>query len=108
MKQILLINPNSSGDTTAMMVAIARSCVPGDVVVAGATATRSPPMITTPAALAAAAGEVVEIGVRDAGGTSGIVVAAFGDPGLETLRRSVPIPAVGICEASMIEAAAGE
>jgi Asp/Glu/hydantoin racemase len=107
MKQILLINPNSSGDTTAMMVAIARSCLPDDVVVAGATATRSPPMITTAAALAAAAGEVVDIGVRDAGGIAGIIVAAFGDPGLQTLRRSVPIPAVGICEAAMIEAAAG-
>jgi Asp/Glu/hydantoin racemase len=107
MKQILLINPNSSGDTTAMMVAIARSCVPDDIVVAGATAMRGPPMITTPAALAAAADEVVEIGVREAGGMSGIIVAAFGDPGLETLRRSVPIPTVGICEASMIEAAAG-
>jgi Asp/Glu/hydantoin racemase len=107
MKRILLINPNTSADTTAMMVAIARSCVPEGVVVTGATARRGPPMITTPAALAAAADEVVEIGVREAGGMSGIIVAAFGDPGLETLSRNVPIPAVGICEASMIEAAAG-
>jgi Asp/Glu/hydantoin racemase len=42
MKQILLINPNSSGETTAMMVAIARSCVPDDIVVAGATRQCSP------------------------------------------------------------------
>ena len=90
-----------------MMLAIARSCVPDDVVVTGATATRGPPMITTPAALAAAADEVVEISVRGAGGMSGIIVGAFGDPGLETLRRSISIPAVGICEAAMIEAASG-
>ena len=105
--KILLINPNTSGDTTAMMVAIARSCVPDGIVVTGATATRGPPMITTQAALAAAAAEVVEIGIREAAGVSGIIVGAFGDPGLETLRRNVSIPAVGICEASMIEAAAG-
>jgi allantoin racemase len=108
MKRILLINPNSSGATTAMMVAIARSCVPDDVVVTGATATRGPPMITTPAALAAAADEVVEIGVREGGGVSGIIVGAFGDPGLEALKRIVAIPAVGICGAAMIEAAAGD
>lgn len=106
--KFLLINPNTSRDTTAMMVAIARSCVPDGIVVTGATATRGPPMITTPAALAAAAAEVVEIGIREAAGVSGIIVGAFGDPGLETLRRHVSIPAVGICEAAMIEAAAGE
>jgi allantoin racemase len=107
MKKILLINPNTSADTTAMMVAIARSCVPEGVVVTGATASRGPPMITTPAALAAAADEVVEIGIGEADGMSGIVVGAFGDPGLEELKRNVFIPAVGLCEASMIEAAAG-
>jgi Asp/Glu/hydantoin racemase len=105
--KILLINPNTSRDTTAMMVAIARSCVPDGIVVTGATATRGPPMITTPAALAAAAAEVVGIGIREAAEVSGIVVGAFGDPGLEELRRNVSIPAVGICEAAMIDAAAG-
>jgi allantoin racemase len=105
--KILLINPNTSKDTTAMMVAIARSCVPDGIVVIGATATRGPPMITTPEALAAAADEVVEIGIREAGGIAGIIVGAFGDPGLGTLKQNVSIPAVGICEAAMIEAAAG-
>ena len=107
MKQVLLINPNTSGETTAMMVAIARTCVPDDVAVIGATATRGPAMITTAAALAAAADEVVEIGIREGGGASGIIVGAFGDPGLAALKRIVSIPAVGICEAAMIEAAAG-
>jgi allantoin racemase len=107
LKRILLINPNTSGGTTAMMVAIARSCVPDDVAVAGATAMRGPPMITTRAALAAAADEVVEIGIREGDGISGIIVGAFGDPGLEALKRIVSIPATGICEAAMIEAATG-
>ena len=105
--KILLINPNTSTDTTAMMVAIARSCIPDGIVVTGTTATRGPPMITTQVALAAAAAEVVEIGIREAAGVSGIIVGAFGDPGLATLQRSVSIPAVGICEAAMIDAAAG-
>jgi allantoin racemase len=107
LQQILLINPNTSVDTTAMMVAIARACIPDDIAVIGATATRGPPMIVTPQALAAAADEVVEIGIREAAAVAGIIVGAFGDPGLETLRAKVSVPAVGICEASMLEAAAG-
>jgi allantoin racemase len=137
MKQILLINPNTSADTTGMMVAIARAalanevsgqrgnsigaraghssevgssaraCVPDGIAVTGATARRGPPMITTPEALAAAADEVIAIGLREADGMSGIIVGAFGDPGLEALRRNLSIPAVGICEAAMLEAAAG-
>ena len=108
MRQILLINPNSSRDTTAMMVEIAQACVPGGIAVIGATATRNPPMIVTAKELLAAADEVVEIGVREAAGMSGVIVSAFGDPGLARLRQEIFVPAVGICEAAMIAAAAGE
>jgi allantoin racemase len=89
-----------------MMVAIVRSCIPAGIGVIGATATRGPPMIVTPQALAAAADEVVEIGTREATDVAGIIVGAFGDPGLDTLKAKVSVPAVGICEASMLEAAA--
>lgn len=90
-----------------MLVGIAEANSPGDLSVTGATATCSPPMIVTAEQLAAAAGEVIEIGTRDAGGFSGIVIGAFGDPGLKRLRESVAIPVVGICEASVLEAGAG-
>jgi Asp/Glu/hydantoin racemase len=103
--RILLINPNSSDATTAMMVGIARGVVPETISVVGATATRSPPMIVTAEALAAAADEVIEIGMREAGAMAGVIVGAFGDPGLDPLQRQLPIPVVGICEASMLEAA---
>jgi len=103
--RILLINPNSSDATTAMMVSIAQGVVPGSITVMGATATRSPSMIVTEAALAAAADEVVEIGLRQSGAASGVIVGAFGDPGLASLQRQLPIPVVGICQAAMLEAA---
>jgi allantoin racemase len=107
LSRILLINPNSSEATTAMMVGIAQGVVPDAVTVVGATATRSPRMIVTADALAAAADEVVEIGWHQASAVSGIIVSAFGDPGLAELQRRLPIPVVGICEASMKEASAG-
>jgi Asp/Glu/hydantoin racemase len=112
--QILLINPNTSVATTVMMVAIARACVPQGIAVRGATATRGPAMIATREELDAAADAVVEtavseaeIAVTEGGELSGIIVGAFGDPGLEALRSGLYIPAVGICEAAMLEAAAG-
>jgi allantoin racemase len=104
--RILLINPNSSDATTAMMVGIAQGVAGETASVVGATATRSPPMIVTALALAAAADEVVEIGIRGSGAVAGVIVSAFGDPGLAALQRQLPIPAVGICQASMQEAAA--
>lgn len=107
LKQALLINPNSSRETTTLMVEIARANSPGDLAVIGATAKRAPRMIVTPEQLAGAAAEVVEIATREVAKVSGIVIAAFGDPGLQTLRKQVSIPVVGLCEASMLEAAAG-
>ena len=106
-RRILLINPNSSRATTEMMVGLAREVAPARFAVDGVTAMRAPPMIVTRAALAAAGAEVVEIGTARAAGYAGMIVSAFGDPGLETLRTRVRVPAVGICEASMLEGARG-
>lgn len=104
-RRILLINPNSSRATTEMMVGIAREALPDGFAVDGVTATRSPPMIVTRLALAAAGAEVGEIGVARAGGCAGMIISAFGDPGLEALRARVRPPVVGICEASMLAGA---
>jgi len=104
MIRILLINPNSSLATTDMMVSIAQAAAPEGIVVVGATAQRSPPMIVDPAALAASASEVVEIGADLAKDVAGIITSAFGDPGLAELRGKVGIPVAGIAEAAMLEA----
>ncbi len=105
--QILLINPNSSEATSAMMQSIAQRAAGDALAVAVATAKRSPPLIVTEEDLLASAEEVVEIGMRHAAECAGIIVGAFGDPGLETLRRRVDIPVSGICEASMRAASQG-
>lgn len=103
--RILLINPNTSVATTAMMVAIAEAAAPAGVEIVGTTAPDGPTMITDVAALAAAAPQVVALGVGLGAGFSGIIVSAFGDPGLAELRRRVAIPVVGIAEAAMLAAA---
>lgn len=107
MRHIVVINPNTSQATTAMMTEIVRQHVPADILVEGVTAPHGVPMILNGEELAAAEKEVVEMGTSLASKADGIIISAFGDPGLERLRALSDIPVVGICEASMLEASAG-
>lgn len=107
MKKIIVINPNISQTTTAMMTDLVRQLLPVGVSAEGVTAAVGVPMILNSAELAASAEGVVQLGLAAAADADGIIVSAFGDPGLEQLREMVGIPVVGICEASMLEATAG-
>lgn len=107
MKNILLINPNSSESTTAMMVKIARDELPADWHVEGLTARRGPSMIVTPTELKAAAAEVEGVWLGAGRDWAGVIVSAFGDPGIERVRASCDVPVTGIAEASMLEAGQG-
>jgi Asp/Glu/hydantoin racemase len=104
MTHILLINPNMSEATTAEMVAIANAAAPQGTEVSGATARRGPKMILKAEELRAAVPEVMDMGLA-AGNIDGIIIGAFGDPGVAQLRRQVSVPVIGIAEASMQEAA---
>ncbi|MFD3332151.1 aspartate/glutamate racemase family protein [Streptomyces sp. NPDC058700] len=105
---MVLVNPNTSTATTAMMTAIARRTLGGVLPVRGVTVARGPGMLTDPAALRAAGPEVLAAGLRatTAGGCAALVVGAFGDPGVAALRAAVDVPVVGIGEAALREAAA--
>lgn len=105
--RILLINPNSSAATTRMMVGIAQDAAGPGFVVAGATVTRAPAMLMDATALRAAAAEVAEIAIANRDAFAGIIVGAFGDPGLSSIQSLSGVPARGIGEAAMREAAAG-
>ncbi|MFF5923987.1 aspartate/glutamate racemase family protein [Streptomyces flavochromogenes] len=107
--QVVLINPNTSAATTAMMTAIARRALGGDHPVRGVTVDRGPDMLTDPAALRAAAPGVLAAGLRATarGDCAALLVGAFGDPGLAELRAATDVPAVGLGEAALREAAAG-
>lgn len=106
MKPILILNPNSNETTTEMMLAMARAVAP-DRAFVGATLTSSPAMIVTEEALLTAEAGVLALGLAQAPHVAGVAIAAFGDPAADALARRLAIPVVGICAASMIEAAAG-
>ena len=107
-RRIVLFNPNTNAQATALMLDSARRSLPLFASIEGHTAPRGVPLITDEAALDAAAPVVVEfgLGLRDAG-FDALVIAAFGDPGLATLRAKMGIPVAGIAEAGIHEAGAG-
>jgi allantoin racemase len=103
--RLLLVNPNTRQATTEAMLDIARVAAPG-VVVEGLTAPYGVPLITNAAQLARAAEAVTAaLAASPPLGFDGVIVAAFGDPGLAALRDRLPIPVTGIAEAGMAEAA---
>jgi len=100
-RSILLINPNSNAQTTSAMVEIAGEAAKTSTI-HGVTMTGVPPIITTPDALDQAAEAVSQTPIDN--NYSAVIVAAFGDPGLDRLRARLPVPVVGIAEASLLEA----
>lgn len=105
MRPLLLINPNTNSKTTQEMVEIAqRSAGPGQRV-EGATAASGAPLISDSEKLSASAAEVISLARQaDPEAYSGIIISAFGDPGLGHLQKSLSIPVTGIAEAGIIEA----
>lgn len=105
--RLVLINPNTAATTTDAMLSIARATAP-DAEIDGLTATFGAALITNPADLAVASDAVEalapEISRRQ---PDGVIVAAFGDPGLGPLRERLACPVTGIAEAGMAEAADG-
>lgn len=108
---VLLFNPNTNTATTASMVEIAAST---GLSLEGRTAPFGASMIVEPEALAVGAEAVLALldeALAAPAPVEGIIVAAFGDPGLakmrrhpEVLRRGIALAGIG--EASFLEAGA--
>lgn len=106
--RIALINPNTSTQATALMLASARQALPAWACMEGRTVPRGQPLITHPAALEAAAHIVADYGCQVAEeGFDALIISGFGDPGVQALRQRVALPVFGIAEAGITEAARG-
>lgn len=105
MKALILVNPNTSRQTTEAMLRIARDEA-ADRSITGLTAPFGAALITDEMALEEATRAVASLTpLLDE--SAGVIVAAFGDPGLSLLRARLTVPVTGIAEAGMAEAAAG-
>lgn len=86
---------------------LAQPCLPADVGMTSVTAEQGVQMITTPQELETAIEQVVALAQRWSGKVDALVIAAFGNPGLELLQQTLNVPVFGIGQAAMLEAAAG-
>ena len=116
--KLLVINPNISDDVTALIEAEAlRSASEGTELVLR-TAGHGVEYIETRFEALIAAGAVAELiaeythddgtpasDARSGSAVDGVVVAAFGDPGMPALKELVDIPVVGITDAALCAAA---
>lgn len=105
MKRIVLVNPNTSATSTALMLTIAREHLAKDFSLEAATAPSGPRLIANPDQLRAACDVVAGMAPSLAPQADGVIVSGFGDPGVEELRRTLSVPVIGIAEAAMHEAA---
>lgn len=106
--RLLLLNPNTSQQATALMLAVARRVAPPGVGVEACNLPDGEALITEPDSLARAA-----LGVADhaptllRGGCDGLIVAGFGDPGLQPLQHAFGQAVTGLGEAGIRAAAEG-
>lgn len=104
-RTLTVLNPNTSESMTAAVVAQVQARVPPGWQVRGWTARTGAPVIDSPATFAAAA-EAWPARLADQPPAGALLLACFGDPGLETLRRAVaPQPLVGLAEAAVVATA---
>lgn len=108
MTRLLLVNPNTDAATTASMRFLAQAAATAGTLVEAVSAPFGAPLITDEQALATAGQAVSALsGQIAANMPDGVIIAAFGDPGLETLRLRLSCPVTGIAEASMRVAGSG-
>jgi Asp/Glu/hydantoin racemase len=102
--KLLLINGNTNAAITDRAVACARASLPGlglSAEVAGVTARFGARYIASRAASAIAQHAVLDALAEYGAGYDGIIIACFGDPGLEAARELSPVPVVGMADASL-------
>lgn len=109
MRQLLVINPNTSASVTALLQQHVQVAAGSHVAVRSITARFGAPYISDEASYAVAAHAVLDAWAAALSGTErqpdAVLIGCFGDPGLQALRESSPVPVTGLAEAAFIEAA---
>lgn len=102
--RLLVVNPNISDNVTELIRAEAeRSAAPTTELLVR-TAAHGVEYIETRFEALLAAGAVAEL-IAEHRDVDGVVVAAFGDPGMPALKEFVDVPVIGITEAALCAAA---
>lgn len=99
MKRCLVLNPNTTGAVTEMVLAACRQAQPA-LQWEGMTARFGAPYIADEISYATAAHAVLDAYDASFAGHDAVLLACFGDPGLMALRELAGVPVVGLAQAS--------
>jgi Asp/Glu/hydantoin racemase len=102
--KLLLVNPNITEAVTRGMLAEARRSASPDVELASVTARFGTRYVENRAEAAIAAHAVLEAVADTQEECDGILLGAFGDPGLDALRELFDVPVTGIQESALLTA----
>lgn len=104
MKKLAVLNPNTTRSMTDAVVAEAMQHVAVGTEVVGMTAAEGCAVIDSRASYAIGARTALAM-LRDVpADADAVLLACFGDPGLQELRRAATVPVVGLAEAVIAEA----
>ena len=109
MRQLLVINPNTSETVSLLLQTHVQAAVGSHVHVRTVTARFGAPYIADEASYAVAGHAALDAWAAALAGDDpppdAVLIGCFGDPGLMALRESSPAPVTGLAEAAFIEAA---
>ncbi len=108
-RNLLIVNPNTSANVSALLQGHAQSAAGPDVNVRSVTARFGAPYIACEASYAVAGHALLDAWAAATAGSQppvdAVLIGCFGDPGLLALRETSPAPVTGLAEASFVEAA---
>ena len=109
MRQLLVINPNTSASVTALLQHHVQAAAGGTVAVSTRTARFGAPYISCEASFAVAAHAMLDAWAaalsEPAPPPDAVLIGCFGDPGLFALRDGAGVPVSGLAEAAFSAAA---
>ncbi|MDP2355702.1 MAG: aspartate/glutamate racemase family protein [Beijerinckiaceae bacterium] len=108
MPRLLVINPNTTQAITDKVADAIRALAPADVEIKTRTGAFGPRYIASRATFAIAGHAALDAFARDRSGAEAVLLACFGDPGLDALREVSTAPVIGLVEAAVAEASKDE
>ena len=105
--RLLIINPNTTEAMTTKVVNAARMDLPAHVDIVAATGRFGPRYIASRASYAVASHAALDAYAEHGAGCDAVLLACFGDPGLDALREVSPVPVISLIDAACAAASEG-
>lgn len=101
MQRLLVINPNTTQAITDKVADAIRALAPAGLTMHACTGAFGPRYIASRATFAVAGHAALDVFATEGADADAVLLACFGDPGLDALREVSPVPVIGLIEAAV-------